>query len=243
MPTRSWMRAARRRPATGSAGLPPRTPTATPTPLNGSRNWTRWSSTTWPTKKRPTDKRTAKARPARATRHPRAMRWAQDDPGLPRAVTEAEDARPPGSMGHPSTTCCAGKPVAGIADPRGGASRRALPAVPRCGALAGLLDRLADAVQVALAVAEPGGPLAAPGGRVVSGHLRDPVDGAQPGHVHFLEHHAAPAQLGDRRVDVVDLPGQLGVLPGRPARGLEDREGPAPCPIAKAARPRLRRLE
>ena len=47
----------------------------------------------------------------------------------------------------------------------------------------GLLDRLADAVEIALAVAEPGGPLAAPDGRVVPGDLRDPVDGAQPGHV------------------------------------------------------------
>src|SRR4051794_9919234 len=69
-----------------------------------------------------------------------------------------------------------------------------------------LPDRLPDAEHVALAVAEPAAALAARVlARVVALDVGDPADGPQPGDVDLLEDDAAGLQLGDGRVDVVDL--------------------------------------
>src|SRR3954452_5117056 len=105
-------------------------------------------------------------------------------------------------------------------------------------------DRLADAEQVALAVAKPGGTL--PGAAlagVIALDLRDAVGRGQPRNVVLLEDDAAVPELAHRRLDVVDLPPHLRVLARRCARRLKDRELTAAAAIAKAARPHLDRLQ
>ena len=69
------------------------------------------------------------------------------------------------------------------------------------------VHRLPEPDEVALAVAEPGSTLAdAAVRRIRPGDVGDPVDRRQVREVVLLEVHAALAQLGHRRLDVVDLP-------------------------------------
>src|SRR5262245_56547590 len=105
-------------------------------------------------------------------------------------------------------------------------------------------DRLADAQQVALRVAEPGGPFTrGTRRRVVALDFGHAVDGAQPRHVHLLEQHSLGRHIGHDGLDVIDLEGHLGVLTGWPARRLEDREAPRRAHVPEPSRTLLRRLQ
>src|SRR5262249_18447250 len=107
---------------------------------------------------------------------------------------------------------------------------------------AGELNRsangLADAEEVPFAVAKPGRPVSGAFGRVVPLDVGNAVHGPEPGRVDLLELDAPAPELGDDRVDVVDLEPHLGVLSRRPAGRLEQPEegGPALVPEAAAGR-------
>src|SRR5206468_368706 len=105
-------------------------------------------------------------------------------------------------------------------------------------------DRLADPEQIALTVLEPRGTLAdAALARVVAGDLGHPVLGRQAGHVELLEHHTSVPEVRDGGVDVVDLPGHLGVHPRGGARRLEQRELAARAAVEQAPGPFFAWLE
>src|SRR5213075_1521837 len=73
-----------------------------------------------------------------------------------------------------------------------------------------LPDCLTDSEHVPFAVAEPGAPLATRTlGRIVAADVGDPADGLQPRQVDVLEDDATLLQGGNRRLDVIDLPGHL----------------------------------
>src|SRR6266511_4305708 len=106
-----------------------------------------------------------------------------------------------------------------------------------------LQDRLADREQVALAVSEPSGSLADALARIVVVDLREPVDRPHPWQVVLLEHHASGPEVRYGRLDVVDLPGHLGVRLGWSAVRLEQRELATRTAVEQTARPLLARLE
>src|SRR5262245_43898196 len=83
---------------------------------------------------------------------------------------------------------------------------------------------LADAEEVAFAVAEPRAPLADALRWIVALDVGDRADGAHPRCVHLLELDASAPQLGDRRVDVGDVERHLRVVARRLAARLEERE-------------------
>src|SRR5262249_30428810 len=102
---------------------------------------------------------------------------------------------------------------------------------------------LAQAQQVPLAVPEPGGAFTNASRRVVALHLGDAVHRDQAGNIDLLEHHPAVPQLGNHRLDVIDLPRHLGMGTRRHARRLKQREPPAAAPVAQPAGPLLHRFQ
>src|SRR4051812_47756860 len=109
----------------------------------------------------------------------------------------------------------------------------------------GLADGLADAEHVALAVAEPPGALADRVlARVVALDVGNAVHGLEARHGDLLEHDAALLQVGDRRVDVVDLPAHLRERARRRSLRLEEREvASVRRAVQEAARPLVDGLE
>src|SRR5207248_4993616 len=105
-------------------------------------------------------------------------------------------------------------------------------------------DWLADRQKVALTVPEPGASLAAAAlARVVPGDLDDPVNRRQLRQVVLLEHHTTSLELGDDRLDVVHLPGHLGVGARRCAGRFEQHELAAGASIEETAGTLLERFE
>src|SRR5262245_58235353 len=98
-------------------------------------------------------------------------------------------------------------------------------------------QRLADAEQIAFAVAEPGASLSSTFGRIVPVDVGDAVDRLHAGQVEFLELDTPRLEVGDRDFDVVDRPPHLRRFARSLARRLEDDEIRRATLIAQSARP------
>jgi hypothetical protein len=97
-------------------------------------------------------------------------------------------------------------------------------------------DGLADAEQVAFAVAEPGRALAGRGGAgVVAFDGGDSVGRMQARQVVFLEGDPASPKFGDGRIEVIDFPRHLGVFARWGAGGLEEGEFTASAAVAQTS--------
>src|SRR4051794_25876902 len=169
-------------------------------------------------------------------------------PGAPpaRRTRSRDAARPPerrgrrgldGPRGRPGDAALRRRAVA-PADRRRAGGVRAPSRVIRSA------HRLTDPEQVALAVAEPGAALAASVlARVVALDVGDRVDRAEPGRVDLLEDDAAGPQLGDGRLDVVDLPAHLREGARGGAGRLEEGEVARGGAVQEPARALVDRLE
>src|SRR5262249_36851358 len=91
--------------------------------------------------------------------------------------------------------------------------------------LASCAHGLADAQQIAFAIAKPHCTFASPAlTRIVTNHVRDSVRVLRTREVVRLEHNAPHAELSYRGFDIVHIPCHLRVRARRNAAGFEQRE-------------------